>query len=148
MTLVRELSAFPSLTRSLIGFDRLHDDLLNIRFPESTYPPANLKQTDSDHYVLELACAGIDPKDISVTTKNGVLTISCDTTEKDSGATYLFKGIASRSFVRELKLYEHINVTDATFENGILRIDIERKLPDHLKPQKIEIKTSKAISTK
>ena len=129
-----------NLYHSLIGFDLFFDDLDSFH-KKTNYPPFNVIRVDELHYVMELAVAGFSPKDISVTSKQGVLTISAKTTESDSlkETNYIYKGLASRAFTKDFKLYEHIFVTGATFDNGILKVNLEVKLPDQLKEQKFTV---------
>lgn len=140
---------FPSaLSKMFIGLNLLNDELSDYT-PNDNYPPFNIIQNDPDHTTIEMALAGFSPEEIEVTTKNSMLNIST-TVEKDDkndGRNYLHHGLASRSFTRSFKLYDHISVTDAEFNNGVLTVHLERKLPEHLKPKVIEIKTKTQTKT-
>jgi molecular chaperone IbpA len=143
-----ELMLFPkNIEQLLIGLDSFTSDLSNAghhRGASSTFPPFNIIQEDADHYSIKLALAGFSPEDISISTENGFLTIKSDreNNTKEDTRNYVYKGIADRDFSRSFRLYEYVNVTDAEFFNGILTIKLERKIPEHLKPQTIKI-TSK-----
>ena len=138
MTSLLTRYSFPSpLEKFLIGLDRFENDLSDLSWAETKYPPYNLVKDDAEHYTIEMAVAGFKPEDISVKSKNGLLTISAktekttDSKEKD----YVYRGLASREFSQSFRLYEHTNVTGVGFDNGILKVKLEYKLPDHLKEQ-------------
>jgi molecular chaperone IbpA len=154
---------YPQQFESLfIGLDHLMDDFSLVGdLPESKYPPFNLIQEDKNHYIIEMALAGFKSENISVTSKNGWLTISAEAATSDDNEVlpennttalvkreYVYRGLASRKFEQEFKLYEYFSVVGADFDNGLLKVKLERKLPDHLKEKKIEISVPKAKSLK
>ena len=129
----------PSFTSMFVGFDRLFDSLS--RATESSvpsYPPTNVSK-DGENYKIEMALAGLDDKDIKVEVQENTLTImhESEQTEEDK----LYKGIAQRSFRRQFKLSDDIEVVDATLKNGLLCINLTRFIPDAKKPKQIKIKT-------
>jgi molecular chaperone IbpA len=94
---------------------------------------------DDSRYVVELAVAGFSKNEIEVSVEDGTLIIKGEKAEKESDATYLYRGIGTRSFTKTLKVAETIEVKGAEYKDGILRIGLENIIPDHKKPRKIEI---------
>lgn len=130
-----------ALAKATVGFDRLFDELEG-RWANSvaqTFPPYNIVQQDENKYEITLAVAGFAMEDIEITFNNGVLTVEGTTPEKEEDVEYLHKGIAARSFAREFKLADHMQVEDATLENGMLTIALVREVPEALQPKKIAI---------
>lgn len=110
----------------------------------NTYPPFNLKKTDDNKYVIELACAGFGKQDIELTLEDNQLVIKGNTTLEtitaDGIATeYLHKGIAERPFTRSFSLADNVVVNNAQMMNGILKIWLEHIIPEDKKPKKIDI---------
>ena len=106
---------------------------------QNNYPPYNVIKQDEDTYMVELALAGFDKSDLSISVDNGNLIVKGDKESKDD-VTFTHKGIATRSFTRSFALGEYMEVTDAEFENGMLSITIERIIPEEKKPKQIKIK--------
>ena len=141
------------LAKFFIGSDLLSSDFKNLEelsITNSKYPPYNVIREDENNYILEMAVAGFSPEDISVSTKNGYLTISAKknsiTTEK-SGKNeivreYVHRGLASREFTQTMKLHSDMFVTGARYENGILTVNMEHRLPEHLKEQKFLVNSA------
>ena len=105
-----------------------------------TYPPYNVIELDEDTRVLELAVAGFEKDEISVSQDNKKLIISAEKAKKDEETKYLHKGIAQRKFTREYALWEFSNVKSVDLNNGILYVVINREIPEEKKPKKFEIK--------
>lgn len=128
--------------RSTVGFDRLFDMLQDDAFrvsSEQHYPPYNIERTGEHSYAVTLALAGFLPEEINVTAAQNVLTIEgqkADKTERH----YLHQGISARSFRRQFNLADHVEVTGATFENGLLQVRMVREIPEAMKPRRVEIK--------
>ena len=136
---------FPSdFAKMFIGFDLLNNELAGFG-PSRNYPPYNIIRDDAEHYSIEMAVAGFSPEKISVTTKNGTLTVSSVTNDsKDvDSREYIYRGLASREFTLSFKLHENMRVIGADFKNGVLSVKVEHKIPDYMKPQTIAIKTPK-----
>lgn len=133
--------------RTSIGFDRLFDLVdESLRYePEDHYPPCNILRTGEDTYRISLAVAGFKPDQISVTVNQNTLTIAGRVDEKSDKGEYLYRGIAGRPFERRFSLADYVEVKGASFEDGLLQIELERKVPEVLKPRRIEIKTGKTI---
>lgn len=125
-----------------VGFDdqfnrlaKLHDDVTK-NIPN--YPPYNIKKTGDNTYVIELAVAGFAKQDIEIEFADDKLVVKGNT--KDDEDNYVFKGIAGRNFTRTFALNDHIEIKGAEILNGMLQIALEKIIPEHKKPKKIEVK--------
>jgi molecular chaperone IbpA len=134
-------SLIETLIRHGIGYDTL------TRFPDvfgnvANYPPHNIEKLDDHHYRLTLAVAGFVKDDISMNLHQGTLTIEGHRVQHEESPDYpkvLYRGIGLRDFSRQFKLGEHVHVINATLENGLLVIDMERRIPEELQPKQIAI---------
>jgi len=131
---------FAPLFRSTIGFDRL----LRLadtatRFDGSGYPPYNIESTGDNAYRLTVAVAGFAPNELDVTVKENALLVSGKSKKDEDRTVYLHRGIASRAFERRFQLADHIKVTGASLDNGLLHVELAREVPEEKKPRKIEI---------
>jgi molecular chaperone IbpA len=134
---------FAPFYRSAIGFDRLFNmlDQATGFDNESTYPPYNIERTGENAYRITLAVAGFTSKDLKLEVKEQTLTVSGEKAAETSEKTYLHRGIAARAFERRYQLADHVDVTGANFENGLLHIDLVRNVPESKKPRSIAIGT-------
>jgi molecular chaperone IbpA len=132
--------------RTSVGFDRLFDLMdASLRFePEDNYPPCNILRTGEDSYRISLAVAGFKPEQITVTVHQNTLSISGAVNERQGEAEYLHRGIAGRSFERRFNLADFVQVKRASFEDGLLQIELQREVPESMKPRKIDIQVGKA----
>ncbi len=134
MNLISSLT--PSLFRQMVvGFDDFFDSIdYNYR---ETYPPYNIRRKADDRYILEIAVAGFRRKDLDVSLDNNTLVVEGrrDTTENE----YIHKGMSTRHFKRSWSLARYMEVDDAKFEDGVLKLELKRNLPEELKPKKIKI---------
>ena len=133
---------YSPLYRSTVGFDRLFSLLDNMSQPENTpsYPPYNIERTGEDSYRITMAVAGFAEKDIAIEAKQNALTVTAEKKdEEESDREVLFRGIAARSFERRFQLADHVEVKEASLENGLLHIDLVREIPEAMKPRKIAI---------
>jgi len=128
-----------------IGFDRMFDRLFDDSFVTTTnnYPPYNIVKVSETDYAIQIAVAGFGKDDIEIETKENTLTVK--SVEKKDGevvddTTYLHKGISNRAFRRSFTIADDVVVKGASFENGLLNIDLERIIPEEKKPRMIEIK--------
>ena len=137
---------FTPLYHSTVGFDRLPTLLAQaLERDESGYPPYNIEKTGEDAYRIVMALAGFSKDDIDIVTENNRVTVRGALKDKD-GKTYLHQGLAQRSFQRVFDLADHISVTGASMNNGLLVVDLKHELPEALKPRRIEINgTTKAM---
>lgn len=128
---------FPRILDSFVGFDRMFDRLTN--FDSGTnYPPFNIRKIDEDSFVIELAVAGFDKSDLTVSEEDGTITVTGEKSEDNE--EYVYKGIASRKFTRKFALAEYIYVDNVYYSNGMLFINVVRKLPEEKKPKTFRIK--------
>lgn len=128
------------LWRSSVGFDRFFDLVENSAHwnPDDNYPPYNIERAGEDQYAISLAVAGFTPEDLTITAEQNTLTVEGRKSVKDTDAM-LYQGISSRSFKRTFSLADHVHVKGAGFENGLLRIELVREIPEAMKPRKIAI---------
>jgi len=139
---------FAPLHRATVGFDQiadLMDRVMTNDVSQSTYPPYNIEKTAADAYRISIAVAGFSESDLGVEVKENALVITAKKAEDDEKRTYLHRGIATRAFERRFTLADHVRVTGASHEDGMLHIDLEREIPEALKPRRIEIAGTKAI---
>ena len=125
-----------------VGFDRMFNQMnkyLENQAKSTGYPPYNISQVDENIYLIEIALAGAKKEDISLQEDQGTLTVSYTPTEKQEDLTWLYKGIASRSFNQRFSLADNIKVNSAKMLNGLLTITLERLIPESKKPKQILI---------
>lgn len=133
-----------TFNRALVGFDRLFDTFES-RFANqlsSNYPPYNVIKLNEREYQVEIAVAGFKKEEISVEIDGELLTVKGSVSATDSDVSvkhYLHRGLSSRDFVRQFTLAEHIKVRTASIQNGILTVNLERVVPDEMKPKLIDI---------
>jgi molecular chaperone IbpA len=132
------------LYRSTVGFDRMFnllDSLVSTDGTVPTYPPYNIERTGENAYRVTMAVAGFGQADLSIESKENVLTVKGE--KKASGEQpeneFLYRGIASRAFERRFQLADHVEVKGATLENGLLHVDLVRNIPEAMKPRNIAI---------
>jgi len=141
MTRLTTLDLQPFYKNS-IGIDRLFDTLFTLEHTSQAgnYPPYNILKKDEDNYTIEIAVAGFTEGEIDVTTHDGVLVIKgAKVEEQKIEVEYLHNGISARRFERTFTLNDYVEVASATVANGILSIDLERHVPDSMKPKTIAI---------
>ena len=131
------------LYRTVVGFDRLASmiDQASRLDGSQGYPPYNIERVDDNAFAIEIAVAGFTEDDLEIETKEGLLTVAGKRGENEDGEgrNYLHRGIAQRSFIRRYQLADHVIVTGANLQHGVLRIGLVRELPEEKKPRKIEI---------
>lgn len=137
------MTRFTTLYPQFVGFDTLFDELEKLVEGASTsrstsFPPHNIVKVDDNHYVVEMAVAGFSKDEITIELNDGVLTVKGEKAEK-SDVEYLYRGIATRSFTKSVRLADTVEVRGAEFKDGILRIGLENVIPEHKKPRRIEI---------
>ena len=131
---------FAPFRRSTVCFDRLFDLLENSATGQTAdnYPPFDLVSLDENRFRICLAVAGFTQNEIDITAHQNQLIVSGQKRE-DDGATYIHRGIANRAFERRFGLADHIKVTGADMQDGLLSIDLTREIPEAMKPRKIDI---------
>jgi len=130
--------------RSTIGFDRLFDllDQSARLTTEDAYPPYNIERTGEDQYRIALALAGFSPDEVTITAEQNRLIVEGSRAQKTE-TEYLYQGISARSFRRAFNLADHVQVRGASFDNGLLKIDLVREVPEAMKPRRIVINGAK-----
>lgn len=127
-----------------VGFDRMFDMFEDaVGYTASGgYPPYNLIKDGDDDYAIEVAVAGFTLDDLEITQNGKKLLISATKPEFEGDEpTYLHRGISARGFKRDFVLAEHVVVTGASLENGILTVTLHRELPEEMKPRTIAIES-------
>ena len=134
---------FAPLWRSTVGFDRLFDlaQAAAQHAGEDNYPPYNIERLGEDSYQISLAVAGFSPDEISITAEQNVVTIEGNKPEK-ADREFLYRGISTRHFKRQFNLADYVQVKDASFDNGLLKIELVREIPEAMKPRQIAINGS------
>ena len=138
-----QLARLDAINRALIGFDTMFDTLER-RFANSVsnnYPPHNILKTGENQYEIQLAVTGFTKEEISVTVEDNILYIKGESTTPNESAeiVYLHRGLATRDFVKEFPLAEHIEVVGAETKNGMLTVKLVRNVPESAKPKVIDI---------
>ena len=136
------------LYRATVGFDQIADLMDRVMANDvsnQTYPPYNIEKTADDAYRISIAVAGFSDADLSVEVKEKALVVSARKADEDDTRTFLHRGIATRAFERRFHLADHVRVTGASHQDGMLHIDLEREIPEALKPRRIEIARGEAI---
>ena len=130
---------FSPLWRSTVGFDRLFDLAETAqRAGEDNYPPYNIERLAEDRYLISLAVAGFAPSDITITAEQNVVTIEGSKSDK-AERDVLYRGISTRNFKRQFNLADYVQVESAAFDNGLLKIELVREIPEAMKPRRIAI---------
>ena len=130
------------LYRATVGFDQvadLMDRALANDVGQNTYPPYNIEKTDDDAWRISIAVAGFSDDDLAIEVKDRSLLVTGRKAADETERRYLHRGIATRAFERRFHLADHVRVTGAAHENGMLHIDLAREVPEALKPRRIEI---------
>ena len=137
---------FSPLFRSTIGFDRLTrlvDAATRVDSAAVAYPPYNIETTGEDAYRLTMAVAGFSPAELDITVQENTLLVTGKAQKEDEdGGGYLHRGIARRTFERRFSLADHMKVTGASLNNGLLSVDVVREVPEAAKPRTIKIGTT------
>ncbi|MEL6690711.1 MAG: Hsp20 family protein [Pseudomonadota bacterium] len=139
---------FAPLYRATVGFDQmadLMDRVLTNDAGAQSYPPYNIEKTADDAYRISIAVAGFTSDELDAEVKENALHVSAKKADDAGERKFLHRGIATRAFSRRFHLADHVKVTGAAHENGMLHIDLAREVPEALKPRKIEIGGAKAI---
>ena len=137
-----QLARLDALNRALVGFDQMFDQMER-RFANSVnnnYPPHNILKMAENEYAIQLAVTGFERAEISVTVENNVLVVKGESMTTDyAPEQYLHRGLATRDFLKEFPLAEHIEVVGAETKNGMLTVKLVRNIPESAKPKIIDI---------
>ena len=143
---------FKDFDKFYVGFDdqfnklaKLHDDITK-NIPN--YPPYNIKKVEDNKYIVEIAVAGFSKSEIEVEFADDKLIVRGNAKDDSQGGDYLFKGIAARNFTRTFALNDQIEIKGADLVNGMLKIALERIIPEHKKPKKIAVNEVPTTSKK
>jgi molecular chaperone IbpA len=155
MQLQSPLDMFKDFDKFYVGFDDQYSKLAKLHTDMSknipNYPPYNIKKTGENTYVIELACAGFSKSQIEIELDGDKLYVRGNSADAEETASpysnYLYHGIATRPFTRTFALNDQVEVKDAGMINGMLKIILERIIPEHKKPKKIDVKEFKEGST-
>ena len=135
---------FKDFDKFFVGFDdqlakmqKFHDDIAK-NIPN--YPPYNIKKNDENHYTIEMAVAGFGQTDIDIELADGKLIVRGNIDSDTEQENFLFKGIANRAFTRAFALNDEVVVNDAEIVNGMLKIALERLIPEQKQPKKIPVR--------
>lgn len=139
---------FSPLFRSTVGFDRLMNLLENSAgWNDATsngFPPYNIEKTGEDQYRITLAVAGYGEDELSVEVKENGLTVEGRRKDTEANRSFLYRGIAGRSFKRQFQLADHVRVVGAQLHNGLLVIELVREIPEAMKSRRVQIETTAA----
>ena len=141
---------FSPLFRSTVGFDRLAnlmDTAMNEDTRPSGYPPHDVEVVDEDRYRITVAVAGFTREDLSIEVKEQTLTVTGKKPEPAGERRFLHHGIARRGFVQKFRLADHVKVTGADLDHGMLTVNLEREVPEAMKPRTIAIGDGEARLT-
>jgi molecular chaperone IbpA len=137
-----DTNSINALNRALIGFDDVFSNFER-KFANqvsNNYPPHNIIKTGENQYEIQVAVTGFSRDEVKVELDQNILIITAEKAEvEEDGKTYIHRGLAQRSFVRQFPLAEHIEVQGAEQQNGVLTIKLERLVPEAFKPRLIEI---------
>jgi len=136
------------LLRSSVGFDvfdNIFDSVFNLNESSTSYPPYNIIKSNNS-YTITMAIAGFTKDEVDISVEENELSVKGVSNNSDEKIEFLHKGIAARNFERKFQLADTIKVIDASYENGLLNIFLEREIPEHQKPRKIEINNNKVNS--
>jgi len=136
------MTRFTALYPQFVGFDNIFNELERLvdgttPTRNTSFPPHNIIKLDDNKYVVEMAVAGFGQDEVDVEIHDGTLIVKGekkDQTEVD----YLYRGIATRSVTKSIRLNDTIEVRGAQFKDGILKIALENIIPEHKKPRKVE----------
>jgi molecular chaperone IbpA len=136
------------LLRSSVGFDvfdNIFDSVFNLNESSTSYPPYNIIKS-KNNYTITMAIAGFMKDEVDISVEENELSVKGISNNSDEKIEFLHKGIAARNFERKFQLADTIKVVDASYENGLLNIFLEREIPEHQKPRKIEINNNNVNS--
>jgi molecular chaperone IbpA len=140
---------FSPFYRSSVGFDRVFDLLENATRVQAidNWPPYDIARTGDDTYRITMAVAGFAQDELEISAQPNLLIVSAEKSDQANGE-YLHRGIATRSFTRRFELADHVKVTGATLVNGLLTIELQREVPEALKPRRIAISSFPAAGAR
>jgi molecular chaperone IbpA len=143
---MRTMFDLAPLHRSSIGFDRIFDMLENAARAQAAdnWPPYDTVKLSEDRYRITMAVAGFRREDLDISVQPNLLVVTGERKNGEQDGDYLYRGIASRAFSRRFELADHVKVTGANLADGLLTIELERELPEAMRPRRIAIGTGGA----
>lgn len=141
---------FSPLHRSFIGFDHLASliDAANRNEKQSGFPPYNIELLEENKYRITMAVAGFTESELTIESENNTLKVTGTKANKAKiERNFIHQGIAERNFERKFQLGDHVKVIGADMENGLLHIDLEREIPEAMKPRQIKIGSGKLLES-
>jgi molecular chaperone IbpA len=135
------------LIRTTVGFDhlmRMMDSAMRADNASESYPPYNIEKLGEDCYRIVVAVAGFSEEEITITLQDNTLVIAGKASKDKGKVEYLYRGIAGRAFERHFQLADFIKTGDAHMENGLLKIDLIREIPETMKPRVIQIQNKES----
>ena len=142
---------FAPLYRASVGFDQIADMMDRVLSNESTqpsYPPYNIEKIAEDGWRISIAVAGFSDEELNVEVRENSLIVTAKKAKEEVQTTYLHRGIATRAFERRFHLADHVRVTGASHVDGMLNIDLQREVPEALKPRQISIASVTPVEAK
>ena len=139
------------LYRATVGFDQIADMMDRILADTAqtpSYPPYNIEKIADDAWRISIAVAGFADEDLGVEVRENALIVTARKSDEAEDKVYLHRGIATRAFERRFTLADHVRVTNASHQNGMLHIDLVREIPEALKPRRIEIAKGDTVEAK
>ena len=135
---------FSPLLRQSVGFEnlnRLMDFATRVGESDNTFPPYNIEKLSADNYRITMAVAGFAQSELDLTVQENTLIVTgkAQAEQEQGERQFIHRGIAKRAFERRFQLSDVIKVTGAGFENGLLNIELQREIPEHKQPRKVEI---------
>ena len=128
------------LMRSFVGFDNLFDEFERMSsFTDNNYPAYNIIKTGDEDYKIEIAVAGFSENEIIIEVKKGLMTVEASKAKLSN--EYLHRGIAERSFTKQFRLADNMEVKNADLRDGLLTVNLYREIPEAEKPKQIKINT-------
>jgi len=145
---MRTMFDLAPLHRSSIGFDRIFELLENASRAQAvdSWPPFDTVKLSEDNYRITMAVAGFSQDDLDISMQPNLLVVSGERKAQPEGE-YLYRGIASRAFTRRFELADHVKVTGARLADGLLTIDLQREVPEAMRPRRISIDSSKTLES-
>lgn len=139
---------FSPLYRTTVGFDRiahLLEAANQANTSSNNYPPYDIEVTGENEYAITIAVAGFAEHELDIESENGVLFVRGKKEKDENTRKFLHQGIAYRSFERKFQLADFVKVVGAGLENGLLKIHLQKEVPEAMKPKKIEINNNRVI---
>ncbi|UGB36806.1 Hsp20 family protein [Frateuria soli] len=146
---MRTMFDLAPLHRSSIGFDRIFDMLENAARAQGAdnWPPYDTVKLSEDRYCITMAVAGFRRDELDISVQPNLLVVTGERRNGEQAGEYLYRGIASRAFTRRFELADHVKVTGANLADGLLTIELEREIPEAMRPRRIAIGTAGGDAT-